>query len=195
MTEEFAAHEAENLEGFAKAGGDVSHIKFYEGDVARNRTGVRDAIAAYEWPAGSIHPAKLAHWLLDAASERGVTHFTHCPVSKVERSPLSDEKWDIHMPRGELTASIVVHCTNAHAALLLPQLQVHLTPNRAQAHSLIAPPAFSGLNTLSDTYSLRYSLKHFYSLNSKERRRDTDSWSLAHKSYPKRGNSEKCCCV
>ena len=74
------------------------------------------------------------------------------------------EKWDVHTPRGVITVPTVIHCTNAYAALLLPQLQAHLTPNRAQAHSLIAPPAFSGSDALTDTFSLRYSLKHFYSL-------------------------------
>lgn len=155
VTEEFTAHEAENFEAFEKAGGDVSHIKFLEGDEARKVTGVRDAIAAYEWPAGSIHPAKLAHWLLNAVVERGVKLFTHLPVSKVERSSVSDEKWDLRTSRGTITPSTVIHCTNAYEALLLPQLQAHLTPNRAQAHSLVAPPACSGSNALLDTYSLR----------------------------------------
>ena len=165
VTTEFTAYEAENFETFRKAGGDVAHVKFHEGDEARKRTGVKDAMAAYEWPAGSCHPAKLAQWLLNAAIERGATLFTHSPVSKVERSSSSGEKaWDVCTPRGTITASTVVHCTNAYAALLLPELEAYLTPNRAQAHSLIAPPAFSGAKALSNTFSLRYSLKHFYSL-------------------------------
>jgi glycine/D-amino acid oxidase-like deaminating enzyme len=165
LTAEFAAYEAETFTSFKTAGGDVSHVKFSEGGEARKRTGVKDAVAAYEWPAASVHPAKLAQWLLTAGINRGVTLFTHCPVSKVERSSGGDEKeWQVHTPRGIVTASTVVHCTNAYASLLLPQLESHLTPNRAQAHSLIAPPAFSGSRTLTSTFSLRYGLKHFYSL-------------------------------
>jgi len=122
-------------------------------------------LAAYEWPAASIHPAKLVQWLLNMGIDRGVTLFTHCPVSKVERSPEIDEKeWHVHTPRGTVTALTVIHCTNAYASLLLPQLESHLTPNRAQAHSLIPPPELSGSKTLTSTFSLRYGLKHFYSL-------------------------------
>jgi glycine/D-amino acid oxidase-like deaminating enzyme len=164
MSPEFAAYEAEAFEAFKKAGGDVSHVKFYSGEEAVTRTGIRNVTAAYEWPAGSSHPAKLAQWLLSASIERGVTLFTHCPVTKVEKSAVGEGLWDVCTPRGGITTSNVVHCTNAYASYLLPQLEAHLTPNRAQAHSLIAPPAFSAENTLASTYSLRYSLQHFYSL-------------------------------
>ncbi|TVY56612.1 putative oxidoreductase OrdL [Lachnellula cervina] len=163
MTPEFAAYEAENFEAFRKAGGDVSHVKYYDTEEAQKRTGVNNAVAAYEWPAGSSHPAKLAQWLLDAAIERGVTLFTHCSVPKVTKHD-NGKSWNVHTPRGNVTTCNVIHCTNAYAALLLPQLERHLTPNRAQAHSLIAPPAFSGPNTLGSTFSLRYGLHHFYSL-------------------------------
>ncbi|CZR64558.1 uncharacterized protein PAC_14456 [Phialocephala subalpina] len=164
MTPEFAAYEAENFEAFKKAGGDVSHVSFTNGEEAKKRTGIKDAIAAYEWPAGSSHPAKLAQWLLNSCIERGVQLFTHCPVSKVSKSETGEKLWDVHTPRGMVTTSTVIHCTNAYASLLLPQLEPHLTPNRAQAHSLIAPPAFSAENALTKTFSLRYSLHHFYSL-------------------------------
>lgn len=164
MTPEFGAYEAENFEAFKKAGGDVSHISFYEGEEAKGRTGVKDAIAAYEWPAGSSHPAKLAQWLLNAAIERGAQLFTHCPVSGVIKSETKEELWGVQTPRGVVTTATVIHCTNAYASLLLPQLEPHLTPNRAQAHSIIAPPAFSAENALTKTYSFRYSLHHFYSL-------------------------------
>ncbi|TVY56156.1 putative oxidoreductase OrdL [Lachnellula suecica] len=167
MTPEFAAYEAESFEAFKKAGGDVSHVKFYGSEEVQTRTRVKDAVAAYEWPAGSSHPAKLAQWLLNAAIERGVTLFTHCSVSKVTRNE-NDTSWDIHTLRGTTTTPTVIHCTNAYASLLLPQLKTHLTPNRAQAHSLIAPPAFSGGKSLGCTFSLRYSLQHFYSLIQRE---------------------------
>lgn len=163
MTPEFAAYEAENFEAFRKAGGDVSHVKYYDTEEAQKYTGVTNAVAAYEWPAGSSHPAKLAQWLLNAAIERGVTLFTHCSVPKVTKHD-NGKSWNVHTPRGNVTTCNVIHCTNAYAALLLPQLERHLTPNRAQAHSLIAPPAFSGPNTLGSTFSLRYGLHHFYSL-------------------------------
>jgi glycine/D-amino acid oxidase-like deaminating enzyme len=39
-----------------------------------------------------------------------------------------------------------------------------MRPNRAQAHSIIPTPAFCGDQALRSTFSLRYSLHHFYSL-------------------------------
>ncbi|KAF7717570.1 Uncharacterized protein PECH_006609 [Penicillium ucsense] len=163
MTPEFADYEAESFQQFKAAGGDVSHIRRYEGAEAQAKTRIPDAIAAYEWPAGSSHPAKLAQFLLESVIERGVRLFTFCPATEIVRSP-DGFSWDIHTPRGAICAKRVVHCTNAHAALLLPQLELYLRPNRAQAHSLIPTVAFTANNALRQTFSLRYSLHHFYSL-------------------------------
>ncbi|OOQ88527.1 hypothetical protein PEBR_12522 [Penicillium brasilianum] len=162
MTPEFAKYEAESLEAYKEAGGDISHIKFYEGPEAQAKTRIPGAIAAYEWPAGSSHPAKLAQFLLQSAIERGASLFTFCPVTEVK--PNGSSLWDIHTPRGIITAEKVIHCTNAHAALLLPQLEAYIRPNRAQAHSIVPTPAFAAENALQNTFSLRYSLHHFYSL-------------------------------
>lgn len=167
LTPEFAAYEAASYDAYKVAGGDVSSIQFYEGAAARAKTGVPGAITAYEWPAGSSHPAKLAHFLLQTAIDKGVTLLTHCAASEITRvadSSAEAPAWNITTPRGNIVASTVIHCTNAHAAKLLPHLAPHLTPNRAQAHSLVAPPAFSGEARKTSTYSLRYSLHHFYSL-------------------------------
>ncbi|KAJ5783112.1 FAD dependent oxidoreductase [Penicillium paradoxum] len=164
MTHEFAAYEAESLEAFKKAGGDTSHIKYYEGDQAQQKTRVPGAVAAYEWPAGSSHPAKLAQFLLQAVISKGTKLFTFCPATKIERHATTPDTWDVHTPRGIIAAEKIIHCTNAHAALLLPQLEAYIRPNRAQAHSLIPVPAFVGQKALQNTFSLRYSLLHFYSL-------------------------------
>jgi glycine/D-amino acid oxidase-like deaminating enzyme len=163
MTPEFAAYEKESLDSFKKAGGDTSYIKFYEGRDAQQKTKVPGAIAAYEWPAGSSHPAKLAQFLLQTVISKGAKLFTFCPATEVKVSS-SSGLWDVHTPRGVITAEKVIHCTNAHAALLLPHLDPYMRPNRAQAHSIIPTPAFCGDQALRSTFSLRYSLHHFYSL-------------------------------
>lgn len=165
MTKEFAKYAAESLEAFKSAGGDVSHVKYFEGDIARRATKVPGAIAAYEWPAGSIHPAKLAQYLLQSAISQGAQLFTHCPALQIR--PVSGPpqvSYVVTTPGGRITTANIIHCTNAHASFLLPPLGKHITPNRAQAHTLIPTPAFSGSNALMKTYSLRYSLVHFYSL-------------------------------
>ncbi|KAB8259697.1 FAD dependent oxidoreductase [Aspergillus pseudonomiae] len=164
MTPEFAAYEAESFEAYKTAGGDVSHIKFYEGQDAQTRTKVKGAVAAYEWPAGSSHPAKLAQFLIQAVVSRGGRLFTFCPATELRRNESEPGLWDVHTPRGVVTTERVVHCTNAHAALLLPHLESYIQPNRAQAHSLTPTPSFAAEKVLQNTFSLRYSLHHFYSL-------------------------------
>lgn len=162
MTPEFAKYEAESLEAYKRAGGDVGHIKFYEGSEAQEKTRIPGATAAYEWPAGSSHPAKLAHFLLQSVIDRGAKLFTFCPATEMKRN--GSTLWDVYTPRGVMTAEKVIHCTNAHAALLLPQLEAYFRPNRAQAHSLVPTQAFAAEHSLQSTFSLRYSLHHFYSL-------------------------------
>ncbi|KAJ5239121.1 hypothetical protein N7468_003740 [Penicillium chermesinum] len=164
MSREFAEYEAESLEAYKQAGGDVSHIKYFAGEDAQARTKVPGAIAAYEWPAGSSHPAKLAQFLLDSVIGRGTRLFTFCPAQEIKANSAMPGLWDIHTPRGTITTEKVIHCTNAHAALLLPQLESVITPNRAQAHALVPTPAFAAAGALQNTFSLRYSLYHFYSL-------------------------------
>lgn len=165
LTEDFARYEAESFRAYVDAGGDASHVQFYEGEDAKTRTRVPDAVAAYEWPAGSSHPAKLAQWLLSKSIEAGVRLFTHTPVVDVVGE--SDE-WRVQTNRGSMLAEKVVHCTNAYSAALLPQLSRFVTPNKAQAHSVIPNHAFSGDGMLGSTMSLRYSMHHFYSLIQRE---------------------------
>lgn len=165
LTSEFAEFNARSLREFREAGGDASHVSVYEGEEARRRTGVEAAVSAYEWPAGSSHPAKLAQWLLSRCIEAGVRLFTYCPATRVTRSSAGGETaWDVETPRGTITAEKVVHCTNAFAGHLLPQLAPYVTPNRAQAHLFVPPASLSGDKRMSSTMSLRHSLHHFYSV-------------------------------
>lgn len=167
LTQEFADFNARSFQEYRDAGGDVSHVKFYEGEEARTRTRIPHAITAYEWPAGSSHPAKLAQWLLTQSITKGTRLFTHCPATAIVQSPSSaggGVQWEITTPRGKVTASTVIHCTNAFAPYLLPQLESLVTPNRAQAHAIVPPPSLSAENMLPSTMSLRYQLKHFFSV-------------------------------
>lgn len=167
LTEEFAKYEAESFEAYRAAGGDVSHVKFFEGAEARTRTKVKDAIAAYEWPAGSSHPAKLAQWMLSELVSKGVQLWTHCPATGIVEHLSSNEddvsRWDVVTPRGTVAAEYVVHCTNAYSAYLLPEIASFVTPNRAQAHSFVPGKTLSGNKALESTMSLRYSLRQFFS--------------------------------
>ncbi|KAF5528426.1 putative oxidoreductase OrdL [Colletotrichum aenigma] len=172
LTQEFVEHNAQSLKEYREAGGDVSHIKFYTGEEAREKTGVHGALCAYEWPAGSSHPAKLAQWLLTKSIESDVRFFTHCPATAVAKSQSSgsEPNWDVQTPRGTITTPTVIHCTNAFASHLLPQLAAFVAPERAQAHAFVPPAALTGSKILPSTVSLRHGLRHFYSVN--QRRAD-----------------------
>lgn len=163
LTQEIAEDEAKNVNEYVEAGGSMDHINFFEGDEAVEKTGVRNVIAAYEWPAASIHPAKLAQWLLSNVLEQGCKLWTHCPATAVTQG--KGAKWDIHTPRGIISSQKVVHCTNVYAGFLIPQLSPNfLTPIRIQAHSFVPTAAFSSERVLQSTMALRYELQRFYAL-------------------------------
>ncbi|KAK7407829.1 hypothetical protein QQX98_010000 [Neonectria punicea] len=152
MTPEFAECERRNFEAFRSAGGDVSHVRFYTGEKAAKKTGVAGVLAA-------------------AVVEKGVRLFTHCPATSITaaKTPTTQnapeaQLWDIRTPRGIITSPTVVHCTNGFTGLLLPELSSHIVPTRGQAHAIIPVAAFAGDKVLSSTYSLRYSLNHYYSV-------------------------------
>ncbi|KAI6865595.1 FAD dependent oxidoreductase [Hortaea werneckii] len=167
LTTEFAEYEAQSLEAYRAAGGDVSHVKVYHGEEAKARTKVQTAIDAYEWPAGSSHPAKLVQWILSQLIAKGLKLLTHCPVTAVKENDISNSsegRWNVKTRRGDVAAHTVIHCTNAFSASILPELSNFVTPNKAQAHSFIPGSSLSGKNVMRSTMSLRYSLRHFFSV-------------------------------
>ncbi|KAJ4253360.1 hypothetical protein NW762_010515 [Fusarium torreyae] len=166
LTQNYKDYLEKALAGFRDAGGDVSHIKFYEDDEAKIRTRVPATLCAYEWPAASNHPGKLCQWILSDVIRRGGKLWTHCPGTKIQQHRGSTEmRWDVSTPRGVISAQTVIHCTNAYAASLLPELTRIVTPRRAQGHSYVPPASLSGENTLKSTMSLRYGPGHFFSVN------------------------------
>ncbi|CAG9998542.1 unnamed protein product [Clonostachys byssicola] len=165
LTREFEDYQAKSFAAFKAAGGDVSHVKYYQGNEAKSKSRNKDALSVYEWPAASNHPAKLTQWILSDFIRKGGQIWTHCPVTKVEKHSQSRQfRWNVHTPRGVVAAHTVIHCTNAYAPALLPHLINFITPLRAQAHAYVATPAISGEKILQTTLSLRYSLHHFFSL-------------------------------
>ncbi|VUC23341.1 unnamed protein product [Clonostachys rosea] len=166
MNETHAASMAEAFSRYRQAGGDVSHVRFYQGEEAKAKSGVSAAICAYEWPAGSNHPGKLTQWILSDIIAKGARLWTHCPAIKVSKCQRpGGKRWDVQTPRGVTNANTVVHCTNAYAAYLLPELSGLITPRRAQGHSYIPPASLSGENMLKSTMSLRYGPSHYFSVN------------------------------
>ncbi|KAF4991115.1 hypothetical protein FDECE_14157 [Fusarium decemcellulare] len=165
LSKEFAAYQLKAMESYKAAGGDTSHVQVYRGQEAQAKTGMSNAISAYAWPAASNHPGKLCQWILSAVLAKGVKLWTHCPAIKISENRGSELRWNVETPRGTVSADTIVHCTNAHAAVLLPQLASFITPHRSQAHAFIPTFAHSGANTMKHTLSLRYGLDHFISVN------------------------------
>ena len=127
-----------------EAVGHVSHVQIFQGEEAKTRTTVKDAVAAYEWPAGPGHPAKLAQGV-DAGCADG------------QRSAALDA-----LPRDQCPRAC--GWQYVYSAHLLPELSTFVTPNRAQAHSVVPTQSqsLSGASALGSTLSLRYNLKHFF---------------------------------
>ncbi|KAI8713945.1 DAO domain-containing protein [Fusarium sp. LHS14.1] len=166
LGQDYTNYLAKALTEFRDAGGDVSHIKFYEGEEAKAKTRVPGALCAYEWPAASNHPGKLCQWILSDVIRRGGKLWTHCPATKIlKHQGSAGMRWDVSTPRGVISVKSVIHCTNAYAASLLPELAGVVTPRRAQGHSYVPPASLSGHNSLKSTMSLRYGPGHYFSIN------------------------------
>ncbi|EXJ77819.1 hypothetical protein A1O3_08978 [Capronia epimyces CBS 606.96] len=174
MTPFFVDYNASALKRLKQAKADTSDIRVHEGPTAETASRISGALAAYEWPAASVHPALLTHWILQSVVSKGVTIYTHCPALKIKESPKTSlvlspvepatTTWDVQTRRGTITTSKVIHCTNAYAGLLLPELLPLITPKTAQAQSVVPPPALSGDRKLHQTYRINYALLHGYSL-------------------------------
>lgn len=169
MTHESIDAQESALAAYKEAGGDVSHVQIHSGEEAQLRTRVRSALRAYEWPAASNNPAELVQWIISDVVGKGAMLWTHCPVYEVSKLELELESrpgrvWEVHTPRGTIVAETVVHCTNAGAGALLPQLKGTLRPRRTQAHSSV-PGGLIGDEALGKTMALRYGDGHFFSVN------------------------------
>lgn len=168
LSQDYADFLELTLEDFKAAGGDASHITVYKDAAAKAKSRSPAAVAAYEWPAGSNHPGKLTQWILSDCIKKGARLWTHCPAVKINRhkpTSASAFRWDIHTPRGILNAQTIVHCTNAWAAFLLPQLSDFISPSSSQVHTFIPTASLSSDNLLNSTISRRYHAAHFFSIN------------------------------
>ena len=120
FNDDFAEYQTQALSAYKAAGGDASQVKFWQfkdEEEALAKTRVPGAVCAYEWPAGSNHPAKLVQWILSDAIRKGASLYTHCPAENIDKHTAAVDgtglRWDVHTPRGVVAAENVIHCTNA----------------------------------------------------------------------------------
>lgn len=118
------------------------------------RTRSNGALAAYEFPAGSLWPFKLVtHLIRLCIDKHGLNLQTNTPARAVTQA--ASGKWEIKTDRGTLTTEKVVYCTNAFTATLLPEFLGRIAPYRGQCSAVIPTKAFSGKDMLTHTYSHR----------------------------------------
>ncbi|KAG5761425.1 hypothetical protein H9Q72_010454 [Fusarium xylarioides] len=130
-----------------------------ERDQVPEKWNIKNASGAVEHEAGAIWPYRLLtgiyQRLLDKYSDR-LNIETNTPVTRVEFSE-GLYPYAITTPRGSIQAKKVIHCTNGHAAHLLPNLAGGLYPFRGTMSVQKPGPLFP-----------KY--------------KGTRSWSLSHKS-------------
>ncbi|KZV92666.1 DAO-domain-containing protein [Exidia glandulosa HHB12029] len=148
------------FEQYKSSGAAVDHIKFLDAEDAVKATRVPLATGAAEYPAATLHPAKLCQFLISSNIKNGLQLFTHAPALRVE--PAADGHWAITTPRGTVIARRVLHATNAFASHLLPELKGCIIPNKSQCHALVPSRAYAGSNRLKTTQSYAYNGSHFF---------------------------------
>ncbi|KAI0630444.1 FAD dependent oxidoreductase [Trametes polyzona] len=145
-----------DYEAAKKAGVDLSEVEFLtkeqvEGQYGASYPGVRT-------PGYNIWPLKLVTHLYRLAKEStkdspnlSFTLHTNTPVTAVHAIPESDgssRRWNLTTPRGPVSASYVLHATNAYASHLITHLHgpSGIVPTRGQ---IIATRAAVPLDTLT----------------------------------------------
>lgn len=107
--------------------------------------------AVVQLNAASLWPYKLVAWVLEQLLDRfpapGFNLQTNTPVTGLRRQEQSSSSgsnpsgggWVLTTPRGRITASTVLLCTNAYTSRLLPGFSDLIVPTRGQAAALIPP--------------------------------------------------------
>lgn len=123
------------------------------------RWNIKDVAGAIEHEAGAIWPYRLLTGLYERLLQQypdSLSLEANTPVQQVQFLPNQQYPYRITTPRGVLLAKKVFHCTNAHAAHLLPKLAGRIYPFRGTMTVQKPGPSF-------------------------ENKGASRSWSLAHK--------------
>ncbi|KAH8896197.1 FAD dependent oxidoreductase [Thozetella sp. PMI_491] len=131
---------------------------------AEHVSGVKGALAAFTFTAGSLWPYKLVSHLLRRSIECGVNLQTNTPVEEVLRNGADNNGrgWVVRTSRGDICAKNVIVASNAYTAALFPQFRDKIVPVKGVA-CRIAVPEGSGNRAphLNNTYAIRYGPQHF----------------------------------
>lgn len=116
------------------AGVDLSDVKWIDNVTMWKTQGT--PFSGVWFPGGHLWPLKLANQLFliaeQASSKVALKLHTRTPVTSVTPSSRAGRKWDIQTHRGVVSASVVLHATNAYASHLLPSFTDEIIPSRGQ---------------------------------------------------------------
>ncbi|KAK2739526.1 hypothetical protein FQN55_009402 [Onygenales sp. PD_40] len=122
-------------------------------------SGVKGAISAFSYTAGSLWPYKLIHHMFTRAlnsSTNNVFLHTNTPVTSISPTCDAHGRWVLSTPRGTVNAKQLILATNAYTASLLPEYKEKIIPYRSFCSRIVTPnPATAPL--LANTYALRFS--------------------------------------
>ena len=92
-----------------------------------------DVCGAITYPAGAVWPYKFVANIFQRLLESEKANLwleSNTPVTAISAPDHNNSKFTVETPRGNIKATHVVHCTNAHAAHLIPGLRGHVVPLR-----------------------------------------------------------------
>ena len=123
---------------------------------AEQISGVKGALVAFSYTAGSIWPYKMVSHLLQRCLRWGANLQTNTPVLGISSSPTSDGRWILNTPRGEIRAKKVVIASNAYVPALLPEFGDKITPARGIACRIAVSEHGKIPPHLNNSYCIRY---------------------------------------
>lgn len=141
----------------------VTELKVYEGDEARERTGIPSIVGAATFPAHCQNPYHLVCRMLELDLEKGLNLQTNTPVLDIAQILSEDGKttrWAAKTDRGTVYAKQIILATNAFTNALHTGLATtgFMWPSRSQV-SAIRPgskaagnPALGMIVTLNDAH-------------------------------------------
>lgn len=136
------------------AGKLVDGVRFIDdAQEAQQISRVPDAVGAAIWPAGSLHPLRFVHGLLeDCLRHENFRLYTHTPVECIAK--VDDGHWHVHTSKGSLRAKNIILATNGYSAKLIPSLQEFILPHRAQCSAIRPVQNYMGAKSLATTASI-----------------------------------------
>ena len=129
-----------DLEEMRNIGGPVGDVKVYKDDYAAQLCNMKRCKGLITKPrAASLYPYRLVcHMIRRCLEKPNFKLYTETPVISISKDYLAD-KWIVKTPRTTISASKVVHTTNAYASGLLDDLKGVIVPIRGQIQAITAP--------------------------------------------------------